>query len=239
MKTYMKKAARSLAALCLFAVIVTVLSLIPNNKVQAKALDEIRDYKIYATVNDDATVTLLYHVEWTVLDSDSEGPLTWVKVGIPNSHYSNMEALSSNIKEIDYMSDSGSYARIDLDREYYAGETVVFEFSVVQDYLYQVNKLEYGYTVYSFTPGWFDDIEVDNMTICWNSDKAYSWEPDCYNIDGYLTWTKSNLSPGEKVTISVGTSVIEYNGDGSQQHHFCRCQREGHLCGQLGHQWRQ
>ncbi|MCR4789146.1 MAG: hypothetical protein K5888_11210, partial [Lachnospiraceae bacterium] len=117
----------------------------------SKPLDEILDYEINASVNDDATVTLTYHIEWKVLDSDSEGPLTWVKVGIPNKHYVEMTALTDNIEKIGYMSDSGSYARIDFDKKYYEDDVVIFEFSVVQDYMYQVDKLEEGFTVYAFT----------------------------------------------------------------------------------------
>ena len=51
-------------------------------------LDEIEDYEITVSPNSDGTLNMLYHIEWKVLDSDSEGPLSWVKVGIPNYHYS-------------------------------------------------------------------------------------------------------------------------------------------------------
>lgn len=169
----------------------------------ADPLDEITDYEINAVVNDDATVTLTYHVEWKVLDSDSEGPLSWVRVGIPNRHYDEVLGLTDNIKSIGYDSSGGSYMRIDLDRNYYENETVVFEFSVVQDYMYQVDKLEEGYTVYTFTPGWFDDIAVDKMVLSWSADKVYAWDPSCLTIDGNLIWTQENMKPGETFTISV------------------------------------
>ena len=107
----------------------------------AAPLDEILVYDITAKVQDDATVKLTYHIEWKVLDSDSEGPLSWVKVGIPNKHYGEVLGLTDNIKSIGYSSDGGSYMRIDFDRDYYEGEVIVFEFSVVQDYMYQVDKL--------------------------------------------------------------------------------------------------
>ena len=93
-------------------------------------LDEILLYTVTAEVNDDATVTLTYHIEWKVLDSSSEGPLEWVTVGIPNSHYSDLTALSSAVKKIGYSSSGGSSVRIDLDRKYYAGEVAVMEFSL-------------------------------------------------------------------------------------------------------------
>ena len=126
-------------------------------------LDEIVNYTITVDVNDDATLNMVYHIEWKVLDSTSDGPLTWVKIGIPNDHYLSMEALSGTIKSISYSPAGGSYARIDLDRAYYADEVVTFDFELVQDYMYQVGRDNQGEAVYEFTPGWFNDIVVDKL----------------------------------------------------------------------------
>ena len=140
----------------------------------AADLDEILVFSVTADVNDDATVNLLYHVEWKVLDSTSYGPLEWVKIGIPNSNYVDMKALSSTIDDISYMYENGSYVRIDFDRAYYKDEVVSFDYLVVQDYLYEMNRLTDGETVYDFTPAWFDDIYIDNMIVKWNGDKVIS-----------------------------------------------------------------
>ena len=180
----------------------------------ADPLDEIVYYEIDAYVNEDATVTLNYYLQWKVLDSDSEGPLSWVKVGIPNSHYGDITALSDNIKSIGYDSSGGSNVRIDFDREYFEGEIIPFQFSVVQDYMYQVNKLEEGYTVYTYTPGWFDGITVDEMTVRWWADKATSWDPSCITDQGYLTWYYENgLGPGEKITLNITYPNDAYSFD--------------------------
>ena len=165
-------------------------------------LDEIHEYYITADVEDDATVTLTYHIKWEVLDSTTDGPLTWIKVGIPNSHCDQIEGLSDTVKSISKLSSGGNYVRIDLDRSYNKGDILDIDFKVVQDYLYQVNKFEEGSTVYNFTPGWFDDTYVDEMIIKWNSDKATEWTPDCLMDDGYLIWT-TPLNEGEKYSISV------------------------------------
>lgn len=183
----------------------------------AAPLDEILVYDITAKVQDDATVKLTYHIEWKVLDSDSEGPLSWVKVGIPNKHYGEVLGLTDNIKSIGYSSDGGSYMRIDFDRDYYEGEVIVFEFSVVQDYMYQVDKLEEGYTVYTFTPGWFDDITVDHMTLRWNADKVESFDPACYTLVGNLVWMEDDMPPGEKFTINVTYPNDAYGFDLSKK----------------------
>ncbi len=169
----------------------------------ADDLDEILVFSVTADVNEDATVNLVYHIEWKVLDSDSYGPLEWVKIGIPNSNYVDMKALSSTIDDISYMYEYGPYVRIDFDRAYYKDEVVSFDFLVVQDYLYEMNRLTDGETVYDFTPAWFDDIYIDDMIIKWNADKAISQNPSCQiQPDGYYTW-EGYLDKGDMFTVTI------------------------------------
>lgn len=179
---------------------------------QAKDLDEILCFEVTVDVNDDATLNMLYHIEWMVLDSTSEGPLTWVKIGIPNSRYISMKAMSRAVKRIEYSSDGGSYARIDLDREYRKGEVVDIDFLLVQDYMYQVNGSVEGETVYSFTPSWFDDIRVDELTVRWSSSKALSVLPGAEAKKGYYSWTRS-LEKGQKFTVTVSYPNDAYGFD--------------------------
>ena len=141
-------------------------------------LDEILDYTITVDLNPDGTLNMVYHIEWKVLDDDSEGPLTWVQIGVPNKHYSDYKALTDTIKSIKSYNNGGeTKLRIDFDKMYYEGEVVTFEFSFTQDYMYQMNYLTEGETVYEFTPGWFNDLYVDKLTIRWNADRAESWTP--------------------------------------------------------------
>ena len=65
-----------------------------------------------------------------------------------------------------------------------------------------MDLLAEGETAYRFTPGWFDGIQVDELTIRWNADKALSQSPDCLIRDGYFTWTRP-LAPGETFTVTV------------------------------------
>ena len=189
------------AAFALVLLFASIMLVLPRTAF-AKALDEIENYTITVNVNDDATLTMLYHIEWKVLDSDSEGPLEWVKIGIPNSHYISMKGMSSTVKKISYMSSGGSYARVDLDRKYYKDEVASFDFELIQDYMYAMNHLTEGETVFEFTPGWFTDIDVDQLVIRWNADKAASFTPACLVDDGYYTWTTA-LRSGEKYTVTV------------------------------------
>lgn len=165
--------------------------------------DEILNYDIMVEVNDDATLDIYYYISWKVLDSDALGPLEWVQVGIPNRHTVYCQALSSSISSIRTTSSGGYYVRVDLDRKYYEGEVVDFSFKINQDNMYEVDKLKEGYTVYTFTPGWFDDINVDNMTIRWNMDNVDSFTPNCEIDNGQLVWS-TPLNKGDKYTVSVG-----------------------------------
>lgn len=181
----------------------------------ATPTDEILNYYIVADVNEDATVNFTYHIDWEVLESDSAGPLTWVKVGIPNRHNNSVLALSDTISDISIMGGGESFVRIDFDRSYYEGEVVSFDFAIEQDNMYQINKTTEGYTEYTFTPGWFDDIKVDNIVIRWNVDKVDSWSPYSSVDDGYLEWVNS-LYPGEKMTVTISYPNDAYAFDFSK-----------------------
>ena len=170
--------------------------------IHAEDLDEILSYIISVDVNDDATLNMSYRIRWKVLDSTTDGPLTWVKIGIPNQHISNIKAESDCIKKIVYSGSGGSYVRIDLDRKYRAGETVDISFSFTQDYMYQMNMETEGETVYRFTPGWFDEIKVDNLSIYWDDDKVLRATSGYEESYGDLHWSTS-LKKGEKFTIDI------------------------------------
>lgn len=188
----MKKILSVLASLVLVAAVA-----FPVTGVKAKPTDEILNYTITVDVNDDATLNMLYHIEWKVLD-DSIGDLDWVQIGIPNANYRSCTAVSDNIKNTQVKS-SGSevLAQIYFKNSYSEDDIVNFDFMVVQDYMYEMNILKEGETVFYFTPGWFKDIAVDNIEINWNADKATSWSHGATAEDGRLTW-KGSLSAGAK-----------------------------------------
>ncbi|MBQ9459526.1 MAG: hypothetical protein IJU66_06285 [Oscillospiraceae bacterium] len=206
----MKKSIKLLPFLCL-------LLLLPLLSPCARAaeLDEILRFEITVDVNPDATLSMIYHIDWKVLDSTTDGPLNWVKIGIPNSRYVSMTPRSACVREIGYTTGGGSYVRVDLDRDYYAGEVAQIEFELVQDYMYQVDASREGETVYSFTPSWFDDIRVDELTVRWSDDKVLSVLPGTESHGGYYTWTKP-LDKGEKLTVSVAYDNNAFGFDTSK-----------------------
>jgi len=185
--------------------IIALLAVLSFIKVDSYAapIDEIQVYAIKVDVNDDASLTMDYYIEWKVLDDQKEGPLSWVQIGIPNTSASDFKALSDNVVSVS-KSTSGSevFAKVVLDREYKAGEVAQFEFSFTQKNMYLVNKLEEGCATYSFTPGWFDDIDVDNLLILWQADDAEYWSPDATIEGGYLVWNTS-LPAGRKYSVDI------------------------------------
>ena len=211
----MKKLGRVAICFC----IVLILSLVSpmfTSEVQAKDLDYIHEYTITADVQKDGRVKMKYHIKWEVLDSTSEGPLEWVKIGIANKHVDGIYGLTKNIKKIKYYSEGGSYIRIDFDRTYKAGEIVTFEFEILQDYIYQMNTLKEGETVYEFTPGWFDDINVGKLILKWNNERIESYSPaGKIGSDGYVTWERK-LSKGSKFDVQITYLNSAFNFDVSK-----------------------
>ena len=200
MKQTVKKLLFMLGIMCL-----TIFGKETSTTVLADNLDEIENYTIYAEPDwEDGSVYLKYDITWKVLDSDTDGPLEWVKIGIPNSNVEEIEGYSSNIENIRYYKNGGSYVRIDFDRKYYEGETVEFSFGIHQHHLYQTID---GKRVYRFTPGWFDEIVVDELNIYWKSDNIKYVLNGYWEQDGYYQF-RTSLAEGEKYTVK-----IEYDAD--------------------------
>ncbi|MCR5278616.1 MAG: zinc ribbon domain-containing protein [Lachnospiraceae bacterium] len=189
----------------LLAILLVSLLFIPGVKANAASpTDEILNYEITVHVNEDATLTMVYHIVWQALyDGGGSDPLTWVKIGIPNDHATGIKALSDNIKSASYLGSGGSYVRVDFKDKYYKNDIVDFSFELNQDYMYEMNVLKEGETVFYFTPGWFDDFAVDRISVTWDSNRAIGWSHGASQEGGKLLWTGS-LSAGQKLTeISV------------------------------------
>ncbi|MBR3003694.1 MAG: hypothetical protein IKH67_01335 [Lachnospiraceae bacterium] len=194
----MNRHMKTIARIILSEVAVLLTFFILKIPTYAAATDEILNFAITIDVNEDASLNMTYHIEWKVLD-DSIGELEWLDIGMPNSYHGNITPLSDTI---DFINDMGNSLEIYLDRGYKENETVIVEFSLTQDHMYQIDKYVEGETVYTFTPAWFDEIDVDTLTILWNAAGAGAWQPDCYEENGYLVFYTS-LSAGDRYTMSV------------------------------------
>lgn len=172
--------------------------------------DKLNVYEITVKVNDDGTLSMDYHLEWEVLESDSAGALSWVKIGIPNNHVLSYEPKSDVIKKMSISKSGGTYAEIHFKKKYYKGDVVSFDFHLEQDYMYEMNMLTDGETVFEFTPGWFDEMRVEKLTIRWKSENVTSISPSALHMGNYYIWITS-LKRGGKYKISVTYPNDAYN----------------------------
>lgn len=161
-------------------------------------LDRILEYKITVNPRDDGTLDMNYYIKWMVLDSTSEGPLEWVKIGVPNKYVDEIEAKSAAIEDIYYYPDGGAYIRIDLNRKYRAGEIVILNFSFHQSRIYTVDDT---YVYYQFVPGWFDEIKVDMLQVLWKADNVYGQNSKS-QVGDYYYW-QCSLDYGERTSIEL------------------------------------
>lgn len=202
-----------------FVLLSLVLVLIAKFQISAYAdekLDEVTNYEIKVNVREDGTLDIRYDVTWHVL-SDKKGkePVTWVKIGIPNKYCEEVNPITNNIKSAKYYSDSGDFVRVDFTKKYYEGEIFNFSFTVHQSYMYM---LEDNAIKYSFTAGWFENIEVKKITINWNRNWVEESTATEVSNDGkYLVWTTTNLPEGEHFSTSVRYPKDTFATDESKQ----------------------
>lgn len=197
----------------IFSFIVFLLFIIFSNICMAKDLDKIDKYHISVDPRNDGSLDMTYYLEWRVLDSESEGPLEWVEIGIPNSNVDAIKAISSNIKSARYYKDGGDYIRIDFKKPYYAGEIIIFSFSFHQEYMYDING---ELAEYKFIPGWFNNIDVDEIMVSWKATDVKSASSKKINSDNYYVW-KDSLKKGKKMTVDVSYSRYTRNFDVEKQ----------------------
>lgn len=200
---------------CTMVIIFFITTALLPVKATTNPLDEIQDYTITVHMRPDGTMDIKYHVEWKVLDDSSEGPLEWVKIGNPNKYVDGITALSNNIKDIKYVSDGGSYIRIDFDRAYYKGEIITFEYTIHQSYMYIIEE-DSHICRYSFTPGWFEEIEVKSITIKWSDVNVIDSTAHKHE-DGYLIWN-SSLGMGERLNASVKYNLDAFTTNENEQY---------------------
>ena len=125
-------------------------------------LDEIQLYEVNAQMQPDGTMNNTYHIKWKVLNDSREGPLTWVRIGMPNMNY---EVVSNYGAAVSAYNNNDGYIQITLDEAYYKDQTADFTFTVTQNDMLCISDGGSGtnndYMV-DFAPGWFPKIKVDS-----------------------------------------------------------------------------
>ena len=175
-----------------FIVLVFTFFVSPKKTRALNDLDVIEDYIVTVEPDfHDGTLKIDVVLNWKVLDDKTDGPLSWIKVGVPNFHVEALKAYTSNIKKIKYYEDDGAYIRIDLDRKYYQDEVVEMHFSWVQAYMY---FLDGNIVRYDYNPGYFSEIKVENCVVRWLKKDVREISPSSLEpeeVDGYYVWTSS------------------------------------------------
>ena len=123
----------------LFSLLVCCLVLVFCSKTvnAVSDFDEIEEYIVTVEPDfHDGSLKINVFLKWKVLDDKTDGPLSWIKIGVPNCYTEGIKAKTDNIKKIRYYEDNGSYIRIDLDRKYYQDEELTIEFSWIQTHMY-------------------------------------------------------------------------------------------------------
>ncbi len=180
-------------------------------------MDYIRSYVVTVDLREDGSADITYDIDWQVLAGDATEYLSWVKIGLANSHVDELTPLTDTIADLQYSDDGGSYAKVVLAHRYYSptvaaqnggSSDVQFAFSVHQSHLFTRN--DDGTANFTFTPGWFDDLSVGNMQIRWKN--AEGFVADNTGVDGdYLTWDFGPLTHGQAAKVHV-TVPITYSG---------------------------
>ncbi|MDE5715088.1 MAG: hypothetical protein K2I42_03045 [Anaeroplasmataceae bacterium] len=181
-----------------FIVLIFLLCSLSSCDNHPNPIDEIEEYTIFVSPTEEGNLLMRYKIIWHVLDSDKEGPLEWVRIGIPNQYIKSLSSHSSSIDVISFSSNNGDVVRIDLDRAYYADERVTMEFSFIQTHIY---TLKDDKVQYRFIPGWFDQIQVKNLTVLWKKDQVI-YHNSMSSDEEYLIWNAS-LDFGESIQVDV------------------------------------
>lgn len=170
-------------------------------------LDYIDRYDVTVSPNpDDGSLSIRVELRWTVLE---EGPVDHLQVGIPNGSIREVEALSDNIDSLDF---DNSFMYIYFDRGYDTGETFDFAYQWIQEYMYTLD--ESGGVQYDYTPGWFDETHIGEMSVTWmtpadlmpiaiNGDGSGTEVETDYGADA-TTVTAYDLAHGAQITLWVG-----------------------------------
>lgn len=161
-------------------------------------LDEIELYKIVVHPREDATLDMVYMIQWHVLNSTQEGPLNEVRIGVANQYVSDLHAISDSIKNLYYSSDSGAQIVLELDRDYEAGSLINLVFSFQQSRIF---KIEHGEVTYAFQPGWFNQIQVKQLIVEWDKEGVI-YQNSNQLSNHYYVWSTS-LDFGETTNIEL------------------------------------
>ncbi len=185
----------------------------------ASDYDEIVSYDITAQPNvEDGSLNFTVSLDWKALEELPYGQE--LKIGVPNGSIREVKALTDNIEKLTF---DNSYMYVYLTQKYKQGETFRFSYSWIQEYMYTLGSS--GSVTYDYTPGWFDDIKVDRMTVTWLDPAGVSGGAT-WSADDQARWsaagstlTGTNLPYGSQVHVSAvyPSWPVELSWEGSSE----------------------
>lgn len=213
MKSLYKRFTCAALALCLCFLL--ALPALAQSYAEPGDYDEIKSYTVTVEPRPDGSADITYDIHWQVVGGGSGDYLSWVKIGLANSHADDFRILTPDtISALSYSDDGGSYARVDFYDRYYspdvaarkgAASSVHFAFAVHQSHLFTRSGDQSA--SFAFTPGWFDDIVVDELTVRWKTCEGITAD-NTDAEDGYLVWRCGPLGHGEVVTVNVTVPAL-------------------------------
>lgn len=167
----------------------------------AKDYDHILSYRVDVTPNvEDGSLAIRLDFRWEALEDlpAANSQQGGVKIGIPNGSIRELTALTDNIADLQ---NDSKYVYVDFTQDQKANKPFDFSFSWVQEYMYRLD----GSTVsYSYTPGWFDSILIDAMTITWHDPAGVTGSASGgITENGAHVLTVTNMSYGQKLPLAV------------------------------------
>ena len=152
--------------------------------------DYIDRYSVTVTpLTEDGSLHITAELEWTALEELPYGQE--LKIGVPNGSIRDAAALTDNIERLDF---DNSYMYVYLTQGYDAGETFIFAYSWVQEYMYRLDGSD---VTYDYTPGWFDEAKIGQMTLVWNDPQGLTGD-----------FSEGEISGAETVTLVDGMTVV-------------------------------
>jgi hypothetical protein len=163
----------------------------------------IADYAVTLEPQSDGQVRITVTQQWQVISGD----IPWITVGLPNSYFS-VEDYNGAASDV-YPANDSSFTgvRIELDKDYTAGQTFNIVFTVLQQNLLERLTEDKKWRI-SYTPGWYDRANIDHLRIDLVSPVDYQsyslLSPPPSSVNGnVLTWEQLNLSPGGRFTVTL------------------------------------
>lgn len=163
----------------------------------------ILNYIVTIVPKPDGSWIAEYSQEWEV----TGGHIPWVTVGLPDYNYTILShgGAAAHVSRADYGSWSG--VRVDLDRDYAAGETFSFSFRVQQS---GMGHRKDDAIEFAFVPGWYDRAETERLEVRLRhpgdpEDLLYISPEPAERARDQVVWT-ARLGPGERFRITFAFS---------------------------------